>query len=317
MGILAPSSSGADLDSSGLPLAEERLSSLGLGIRYGKHLWERGVLPALTPEQRLEDFVMLLEDREVSVIMAVYGGYNCIDLLPLLPYDAILRARKVIVGFSDITALLLGIYARTGLPGLHGPNFATLCEPTLRPVVLKSLRLGLTPGGRVRLSDPGEIADDAWHTAADQSSRTYRPHVWRCFRPGQARGRLLGGNLSTILALAGTRYLPDMRGAILLLEESLSTSPGLVDRNLAQLTEMGVLHDAAAILVGSFGRGSRSWLPTLLHKHFTRVQVPMMYDLNLSHCDPLLTIPLGGTVEIDAAEGEITYEPVVQAVQRG
>ncbi|HEU0077227.1 MAG TPA: LD-carboxypeptidase, partial [Longimicrobiaceae bacterium] len=145
VGVLAPSSSGADLDRAGLPRAEERLAGIGLGVRYGSHLWDRGVLPALPAEQRLEDFVRHLEDPEVSVIMAVYGGYNCIDLLPLLPYDAILDARKVIVGFSDITALLLGIYAATGLPGLHGPNLATLCEPTLRPAVLESLRDALTP----------------------------------------------------------------------------------------------------------------------------------------------------------------------------
>ncbi|HEU0079860.1 MAG TPA: hypothetical protein VFQ76_19595, partial [Longimicrobiaceae bacterium] len=106
-------------------------------------------------------------------------------------------------------------------------------------------------------------------------------------------------------------YLPDLSGAILLLEESLSTSPGQVDRNLAQLAAMGVLGDAAAVLVGSFGEGSRTWLPALLDKHLGRMEVPVMYDLHFSHSDPLLTIPLGGIVEIDAGERAIAYEPVV------
>lgn len=300
IGVIAPANTMADLAPDLFEVGIRRFADLGLSVRVGRHARGRRGHVSGSVEERLDDFVAMLDDPEVSILLPVFGGYNSLDLLPYLPFERIASARKVLVGHSDITALLAGIGARTGLVTFHGPGFASFCEPRLHPHTMASFEAAVLGGEPVvELRDPGAYADDLWYLDP-RAERPYRPSRWRIFRHGEAQGPLVGGNTDTLLALAGTPYFPRCEGAILLLEDNVGTAPGRIDRQLAQLGMMGVLDVIAGLVLGRVGGEADDFIPALLDKHARRIRGPVLHDVTCSHVSPMGTLPLGAPVHLEA-----------------
>jgi muramoyltetrapeptide carboxypeptidase len=312
VGVVAPANSMADLARRHVEIGVRRLKGLGLGVKIGRHAFGRSAHTSGSVAERLADITEMIEDDDISIIMAVFGGYNSIDLLEDFPYEAFRKSRKVLAGYSDVTALLNAVSQRTGLPTLHGPGFSSLCEPTLHAFTLSSFRKAIFGEGVVSLRDPGVAADDLWYLNEDDSARPYHASSWQVFRRGRASGPLVGGNASTLLALAGTPYFPVCDGAVLLIEDNVGTPPGLVDRNFAQLRYMGVLQRAAAVVVGKHQAGREEWMVEILEKHCASSRVPIVFGVNCSHVDPLMTLPVGAVVDLDTESLEISYSPVTE-----
>ena len=238
----------------------------------------------------------MFTDPTVKAVLPVRGGWGCARILPHLDFDAIRRNPKVLIGYSDLTALLLAIHARTGLVTFHGPNGASDWNPTstdfFTRVVLK--------GEPVTFTNPR----DKGETLAQTEYRT------KTITPGVARGRLLGGNLSVLTALLGSPYLPDFRDAILFLED-VDEAPYRIDRMLTQLSLAGVLKGARAVVWGTChecepdgGFGSLT-IPDLLDDHVKPLGVPAWRGALVGHIDRQFTLPIGAEVEVDAAVGSI------------
>ncbi|MGK0481200.1 MAG: muramoyltetrapeptide carboxypeptidase [Planctomycetota bacterium] len=227
-------------------------------------------------------------DPEIKGIWA-RGGWGSARVLPHLDYDAIAQNPKVIVGYSDSTALLSGIHKRTGLVVFHGPFPRT----TFTAEHQSSL---LMDGKAPLLHNPTDIGSDNTVQTEDRT---------RTLHPGVARGRLLGGNLTVLTSIVGTPYLPDFEDAILFVED-VDEAVYRIDRMMTQLALSGVLGKLRGFIFGRCtdcppGRGHGSLtLEEVLLDHIKPLGIPAFRGSMIGHIDKQFTLPIGAEVEINA-----------------
>jgi muramoyltetrapeptide carboxypeptidase LdcA involved in peptidoglycan recycling len=277
---------------------------MGFTVRIGPVAASGGTLRSAS--DRAAEFNGFLRDSEVRAVVAAIGGYNSNALLELVDWAALQSDPKVIVGYSDITALLIASIQTAGVVSFHGPTL--LPELAEFPQVLRStsegLRRAVTEARPLGLIDPvSEWTEEflAWGTADSRPRLLKRTEEWTWLGDGTASGPLLGGNLETLCCLAGTRFLPDFCGAVVLLE-STSASLDAIDRDLDHLDMLGIFGRMAGLVFGhSFrgGDGFQAALDERLRKRFGRLSTPAVLGVHLGHTDPMPTLPLGLRVTID------------------
>ena len=295
VGLINPA--GATVEPDRAEIAREVMAALGLRTRFGDHLFDRYGYLAGRDEDRAADINDFFSDPEIRAVLALRGGWGCNRLLPLLNYESIRTNPKIVMGMSDITGLLLGIYAKTSLVTFHGPTG----NSSWSEFTTDQARRVLFDGEAITMRNPAGTADRLVQTA----NRVLT------IAPGTARGRLLGGNLTVLTALVGSDYLPDFNGAILFLED-VREEVYRVDRMLTQLELAGVLGGITGFV---FGRctdcepGSTYGSLTLrevLNDHIAPLGIPAWYGSMIGHIKDKFTIPLGVEAEIDADTGSIT-----------
>lgn len=236
---------------------------------------------------RIADLHAAFADPEVQAVCCLRGGHGSLRLLDRIDASSMrAQAHKPFIGYSDITALH-ALRARDGLVGLHAPMPAS----DLRHEGAADDAQALF-GWLMQAVPRGTVLAPAWHEAA-----------WRV--PGRARGRLVGGNLSLMAALLGTRWAWLAEGAILFLED-VCEAPYRVDRLLTQLRLTGVLDAANGFVLGSFTEGAD---PTaVLQEHLAGLGKPLLAGWPAGHGRPNRPLPLGLRVALDATAGTLTLE---------
>ena len=281
------------------------LEAQGFRVKAGRHIRAAHGHYGGTIEQRVEDLHAMFDDREVRAIWCVRGGAGASSLLPHIDYGKIRRQPKIVIGFSDVTALLLAIWRRARVVTFHGPVGTTL---------VSDFSVGRT---RALLMQPG--VETVLPIAAEnlQRSPVDRQYTPRVFREGRAEGRPVGGNLSIVTALVGTPYGIQPRGGLLFLEE-VGEEPYRVDRMLTQLAQAGILGGVSGSALGVFQRCEAkpgepsSTLAEVLESHFLARRQPSMYGMSIGHIPQQLTLPVGVRARLDTAAGTITLlEPAV------
>jgi muramoyltetrapeptide carboxypeptidase len=237
-------------------------------------------------EHRLAELRAALADPEAKAVVLARGGYGLLRLLPFLDGPTLTSRPKVIVGFSDATALL-ALAARARLASVHGPVLTQL--PRLPEEDRRALH-GLLeqPGQGLLLSELQTLI------------------------PGRVQGPLLGGNLEVFSRLLGTPYLPDLDGAILFLEE-IGERPYRVDRLITHLDLAGVWNRVAAVVVGQFidcreREGSKLASPSVeevLEERLGRLAIPVVTGAAIGHGDRNAALPYGTLVELDTRQGTL------------
>lgn len=288
VGLVAPA---GVLQSTGqVDEAVEALEGLGFRTKVGRRVLSRYGFLAGTDLERAQDFMAMVRDPDVDAIVAMRGGWGCARILPLLDYDAIAANPKPIVGYSDVTALLLAVYARTGLVTFHGP-------------VGISSWSGLTATSFVRTlvdGDPPRLGPET------RSSRDRTETV----RSGVAEGPVVGGNLSVIAALAGTDYLPSFDGHVVFFEE-VEEDAYRLDRMLIQLELAGVLRRPAAVVFGQCTRcsaGGSAWsAERTIREHLEGYPGPSFAGAPIGHASPVYTLPIGLPARVDGEAGTVEY----------
>ena len=277
-----------------LQLATEVLQALGFKVKTGAHYAARRGHLAGTDAERAGDLNTMFADDEVRGIVCVRGGAGAARLLPLLDYDAIRANPKVLLGYSDITALHCAILARAGLVTFHGPIGAASWNAFN---VDQFRRLFFE-----RELMQYENAVDAGDELVPRKNRTLT------ITGGKARGELVGGNLSVLVGLAGSPYLPDFDGRILFLED-VEEAPYRVDRMLTTLKLMGALDRIAGFIFGDCtdcdpgeGYGSLT-LDQIFDDHIRPLGVPAYRGAMIGHIREQFIVPHGGQVEMDADAG--------------
>jgi muramoyltetrapeptide carboxypeptidase len=274
------------------------LSAMGLVPKTGRYVTARYGYLAGTDRQRADDINAMYADEDVRAVFAVHGGWGSARLLPFLDWDVIRAHPKLLVGFSDVTALHLAFAARAGFPTIHAPNAANGWQQISWNSFWSLAFAADTPLFRnpdMGMLDP--LAQERWRTTT--------------IRPGKAVGRLVGGNLSVLASLVGTPWLPDFQGAILFLEET-GEAEYRIDRLMTQLALAGILGKAAGIVFGQCTRctaGTPNYsgftVPQLLQQHLAPLGVPAFHGANIGHVANQLALPVGVRAEIDAAAGTI------------
>lgn len=302
IGLIAPA--GPLLERDDLTRAQELCRALGYEPVVGKNAYQHHGYLAGTDNERLADLNGALQDPTIDAIWCIRGGYGSIRLLDEVDYDAITRRPKVIIGFSDVTALLNAVTRLTGVVTFHGP-VARASMPAFSASHFE--RVLSTPEAAGRL---GRIPHPAG-VLVPQENRI----VTLC--RGVADGPLVGGNLTLLQCLIGTPYFPDLTGAILFLED-VGEDLYRVDRMLAHLRLIGALSRLAGIVVGRFTDLKRSGgdgalgFDQVLASYFEPLGIPVAYGFPVGHIDAQWTLPLGVRARLDADAGEVELlEPAV------
>ena len=296
VGLVAPAN--ATFNSIDLEIARESLEALGLKVRVGEHLLDRHGYLAGRDRDRAADINAFFQDRSISAVLPLRGGWGSARLLPFLDYDAIRRNPKIIVGYSDVTALLTAIHARSGLVTFHGPNGMGRWDA----YSLDYFRRVLFNGEAVTFANTPKMSDNNALVPTQNRIRT--------ITPGSARGRLLGGNLSVLAGIMGSPYLPSFDGAILFLED-VGEAIYRMDRMLTTLKLAGVLSRIRGFVFGTCsecdpgeGYGALTF-EELWADHIAPLKVPAWAGAMIGHGMPQWTVPVGADVEIDASAGSI------------
>ena len=293
IGLVAPA--GVLRSASQVEDAVRNVRAMGFEARVGRHALDRYGFLAGSDQNRADDFMAMVTDPDVDAVVCLRGGYGCARILPFLDYDAIRAAAKPIVGYSDVTALLLAVYAKSGLVSFHGPVGISSWTGTTAQAFRDVLVRGET------LAVEGETSRDRLTTET--------------VRRGQAEGPLLGGNLSVVASLAGTGYLPSFDGAVAFFEETAEESYRL-DRLFTQLEMAGVLGRTAAVVFGQCSQctdGGSAWSAVeVLRDHLGAYRCPAWIGAPVGHVSPVYTLPIGLPVRTDADAG--TLEAIGPAV---
>ena len=303
IGLVSPSS--ATDDSFTLQLAREAMQALGFKVKPGPHLGSRFGHLAGTDAERAGDLNAMFADPGVKAIVCTRGGSGAARLLPLLDYDSIRRNPKVLLGYSDITALHSAIHAKTGLVSFHGQ----IGSGSWNRFNADQFRRVLLDRELVEYRNKTDIGDDL----VQRQNRTIT------IRGGKARGELVGGNLTVLTALAGSPYLPDFTGRILFLED-VGEAPYRVDRMFSTLKLMGALDRIAGFVFGECtdckpgdGYGSLT-LEQILDHYILPLGIPAYRGAMIGHIREQFIVPVGGRVELDADAGTFRLlEPVFRA----
>jgi len=280
-----------------LHTAMELVRSLGFVARPAANLFSRTQYLAGTDEQRANDLNAMFADPDVDAIFCVRGGYGSGRLLRYLDYDVIAANPKVIMGYSDITAILNAITLRTGLVTFHGPiaggNFSDYTYGQYRKVLVEPTaptRIGELPEFETR---PGVV---------DWENRL------TTIVPGVAEGPLVGGNLSLVVTLLGTPFEPQFEGGILFLED-VSEPPYSVDRMLTHLWMAGKLEQLAGIVLGKFTDANDSSntfsMEQVLRDRLAPLGIPTLRGAMIGHIEDKTVVPLGIRARLDAEAGTL------------
>ncbi|HEX5831100.1 MAG TPA: LD-carboxypeptidase [Gemmatimonadaceae bacterium] len=275
--------------------AEASARRLGWEPVLAPHALQRAGYLAGSDAERLADLDGAIRDPTIDGIWCLRGGYGTMRLLDALDVGALRRRPKALVGFSDITALHAAVGRGSGLVSYHGPVARHLLagrgERSLRAAVVeRCCGCGAAPGARA-------------------------------LRPGRAAGRLAGGNLALLASLCGTRWMPELDGAILVIED-VHEAVYRVDRMLRQLLLAGVLAGVRALVAGQFTDvpaepdGEARPLDEVLYEVAEALDVPCLAGVPVGHVDEQWTIPLGARAEVDVDGARLDVTPASVAASR-
>lgn len=264
--------------------------------------------------QRAAEFNALLHNDHVQILMASIGGNNTNSILPYIDYDYLKAHPKIIVGYSDVTALLLAVYAKTGLVTFYGPALAASFGE-LPPYVdttydcFAALVCGQSPLP-LEYRQPPFWTDEYLNWESQSRAKTPSPNTWLTVNPGVCEGRLIGGNLNTMEGFFGTEYMPPIReGDVLLLEDSLKDA-ATIERSFSLLKLAGVFERIGGLILGKHeqfddcGTGRRPH--EILQEVLGNARFPILAQFDCCHTHPMLTMPIGCRVRLDAGAQRVT-----------
>lgn len=287
VGIITPSS--PLVDDEGYAIAERNFSQLGLTIKWGLHVGKKYGYLAGTDDERLADLHDMFSDPEIKAIVCLRGGSGAARLLDRLDYALIARNPKIFMGYSDITAYHQAIHTQTGLVTFHGAVANSVWTPMVTNQFEQLFFHGRPP---VYTTDPYEI---------------------RTITPGIAEGRLLGGNLTVLTGIAGSKYFPQFKDSILFLED-IGEQPYRIDRMLSQLALSGALSAISGFVFGKCTDcGTKNVRNTLtleqiLDHYIKPLGIPAYQGARIGHIDEQFILPIGVKARLDAARGSLQVD---------
>lgn len=277
----------------------ERIKALGLEPIVFPDVFEQDGCYAGTIESRANALNNAFSNSKIKAIIAMRGGAGSFQLLDYVNYKNIEKNPKIFMGYSDITALLISIYTKTGLVTFHGPMPAQ----AMTNFSVNYLQKVLMQDEKVLFENIKEQGDDLIQT----ENRIIT------INPGIAKGRIIGGNLTLLVNLLGSDYLPkhlkEWQNKILFVED-IGEDIYKIDRMLSQLQKANILSNISGFVFGlctdcSVGSMGSISLEETLQKYFKNLKIPVFSGAMIGHGSKIFTIPLGVSVEINATEGTI------------
>ncbi len=310
LGIVALSNSAKILKKDFRERAYRRIHELfGLNIIEAPNLDVDLGHAAGSIKDRVKSLHQFFKRKDIHGIMSFWGGANSHQILEYLDYDLIKKNPKVMIGYSDTTSVLAAIHAKTGLVTFNGPAVITFAKPSTPKETMNCFRsLLMEKEGSFQYPTSKSFSDHPWWVE-DRMDFIPNPGM-QCYRKGKAEGPIVGGNVGTLLLLAGTPYWPSMKGKILFVEDDEAESSQSLDRFFTQLRHMGVYDQIQGLVIGRFARSvglkESDSLVMILDHALKGYKFPVLTEFDMGHTDPLMTIPLGIQARMDAGAKQIT-----------
>jgi len=280
----------------------EVFERLGYRVITAKHANDKHLLFAGKEKIRARDINEAFKDKSVRAIICTRGGCGTSQILPYIDFSLVAKNPKILVGYSDVTALQTAVFNATGLITFYGPMMAT--DFGKRSV-------------HYTINNFFNIVTETNHVIELKNPRN-KKIIKLC--PGKAEGQLAGGCLSVVVASLGTKYEIDTKDKILFFED-IDEKPHRIDRYLTHLIQAGKLQRARGMIFGTFSKCeylSRDnyfkfgvKLLDVIKERIAPLGIPSIYGLQFGHVSNKLTIPFGGHATLDATNCQVFVEPCV------
>jgi|688.fasta_scaffold75085_3 muramoyltetrapeptide carboxypeptidase len=291
-------------------IATQKLVDFGVNLSFGKHIYEKDEFMSSSIQSRVEDLHSAFVDTSVDGILTVIGGYNSNQLLSYLDYDLIKNNPKILCGFSDITAVSNAITAMTGMVTYTGPHYSSWAMIKGFDYSAKMFEMCCMQKDSYYLRASKNWSDDLWFL--DQENRKFNENegYW-VINQGYGLGKTVGGHLRCLNALQGTKFMPSLQDAIVLMEEDEEINPQLFDRQLQSLIHQKDFSGVKGILIGRFQNNSkmtRDLLNKIVSEKLELKNIPIIANIDFGHTTPASTLPIGGVIEVIAENSKPTIK---------
>ncbi|NLZ47967.1 MAG: LD-carboxypeptidase [Clostridiales bacterium] len=314
IGIFSPSSPITCSCPKRFERAKKYLQDKGFKIIEGNLTGKHDFYRSGNIQERAEELNELIRNPKVRCIMSTIGGMNSNSILPYIDYESFKKDPKIIIGYSDVTAILLAIYAQTGISTYYGPALvASFGE--LPPFVdytykyFKEITMDDTKTPHV-LDMPKYWTDEYINWETQDRSKEKHENSWITVYDGVARGRIIGGNLNTMAGIWGSKYMPEIKeGDILFIEDSLKNI-ATIERSFSLLKLNGVFDKVSGIILGKhelfddLNTGRKPY--EVLLEVLGDKKLPFIADFDCCHTHPMFTLPIGATIELNATEKKVS-----------
>lgn len=270
--------------------AKKNIEDMGYQVILGECTKKQWYSYAGTDEERAEEINSFFADKSIDAIICMRGGYGSNRLIELLDFEVIKRNPKIFVGYSDITTLHIALNEKANLITFHGPMAVSNFTGNYNRYTYENFIEMLS------------------NSKYEQSIKNITKEL-KVLNEGRAKGKLVGGNLATLIATLGTEYDLDYNGKILFLEE-IGEKTYKIDRFLNQLKKHGVFEKIEGLVLGDFKNCIQDsekdmTLLEVFQNYFKELKKPVIYNFESGHSEPMLTLPLGAICEIDTYNKEL------------
>lgn len=313
IGFFSPSSAATHWAPKRFERAKNFLEEKGFELVAGKLTGKQDFYRSGSIKERVEEFNELIRDPEIKCIISTIGGSNSNSLLPYIDYESLRKNPKIIIGYSDMTAILYGIYNKIDLVTFYGPalvasfgELGALAEENFR--YFSDILISATSPHL--LKNPDEWTDEYIPWEKQARAKTTIKNELLTLHEGVVTGRLLVGNLNTTLGIYGSEYMPTIQeGDILVIEDGLKT-PDVIERSFAHLKINGLFEKLGGLVLGKherFDDGKTGRRPhEILQEVMGPVEFPVLAEYDCSHTLPMITLPIGVQARLDTKHQTIT-----------
>lgn len=314
IGIFSPSAPITYLCPKRFQRAKKYLKEKGFNIIEGNLTGRHDFYRSGGIKERAEELNNLIRNPEVKCIMSTIGGMNSNSILPYIDYEAFKKHPKIIIGYSDVTAILLGIYAQTGISTYYGPalvaSFGEL--PPFVDYTYKYFK-DITMDTTVIPYDfqiPDYWTEEFINWETQDRGKEKKENQWITVHGGVTRGRVIGGNLNTMQGIWGSKYMPEIKeGDILFIEDCLKDI-ATIERSFSHLKVNGVFDKVSGIILGkheSFKDLNADRKPyEVLLEVLGDNKIPFIAEFDCCHTHPMMTLPIGAIIELDATNRKVS-----------
>lgn len=311
--VIAPARSASLLSEENINLAKASLEKQGFKVSFSKNCGEKDIFMSSSIRSRVEDLHDAFKDQNVKAIFTVIGGFNSNQILKYLDYDLIRSNPKILCGYSDITALVNAITAKTGMVTYSGLHFSTWAMKKEFEYNLEYFQKCLMSETAFSVESSKTWSDDAWYK--DQDNRTIeKNNGYVVINEGEAEGKIFGGNLCTLNLLHGTEFMPDISDSILFIEDDDMAGNFFgveFDRNLQSLIHQPNFEKVKGIVIGRFQKNTNMTEEKLKYIIETKKElknIPIIANVDFGHTNPMITFPIGGTAKMSVSKNQVGFE---------
>ncbi len=313
IGVFSPSSPSSVSALSRYKRAKAFLEQKNINLIEGSLTGKADIYRSGTPKERAEEFNELLRNPNIHIIMSTIGGTNSNSMLPYIDYEAFQRNPKIVVGYSDATAILLALYAKTGITTFYGPalvpsfgEFEPLVNDTYLFFENYFFKAQSLP---YEIPMPTYWSDEPVNWLEKTVEKKLYKNEWVTVQKGVTEGRLIGGNVNAMYGFIGTSYFPNIHDGDILLIEDCGKSTAIVEKNFAMLKLHGVFEKISGIILGKhecyddLGTGRKPY--EVLLEQLDGIDIPILAEVDICHTHPMHPIAIGKRVRLDATAKKV------------